>query len=73
MIRKTRRGKEGRRVERRTVSSSVVRSLEDDDVVLSGSSSGDLNGSLDSLGSRVPEEEGVEVGGGHAVEKSVDC
>lgn len=58
---------------KRTVSSTVVRSLEDDDVVLSSSSSSDLDGSFDSLGSRVPQEEGVEVGSGHAVEETVDC
>lgn len=57
----------------RTVSSSVIRSLKDDDVVLSGSSSSNLDGSLNGLGSRVPEEEGVEVRGGHAVKETVDC
>ena len=55
-----------------TVCSTVVRSLEDDDVVLASVLSSDLDGSLDSLRSRVPEEERVQVRSGHAVEESVD-
>lgn len=50
----------------------MVRALEDDDVVLSGVLSGDLDGGLDRLGSRVPQEERVQVRRRHAVEKSVD-
>ena len=43
-----------------TVRAAVVTTLHGDDVLLSGEDSSHLNGGLDGLGTRVPEEERVQ-------------
>lgn len=52
-----------------THSSAVVSALEDNHVLFAGSLPGELDGSLNSLGTRVPEEELVKRGVGHNREK----
>lgn len=52
-----------------THGSAVVSALEDNHVLLAGSLPGELDGGLNSLGTRVPEEELVKRGVGHNREK----
>lgn len=47
----------------------MVSALEDNHVLLAGSLPGELDGGLNSLGTRVPEEELVKRGVGHNREK----
>ena len=51
---------------------AVVGSLHDDDVLFPGGMPGQLDGGFDGLGSRVPEEEGVERGVRHQWEQGFD-
>ena len=56
----------------RAHSPTVIRSLHRDDVLLAGDQARHLNGTLDGLGARRPEEERVEGGVGHHGDELLD-